>query len=124
MTHLRGLHHVQLAIPPETEAECRRFWSALLGCSEIDKPPDLARRGGCWFRAGSLEIHLGVEADFRPGAKAHPGILVDDTRALARLLEENGVAVEWDAGFPGFERFYCRDPFGNRLEFLAPTAAT
>ena len=120
MANLRGLHHVQLAVPPGSEGECRRFWGTILGCEEIAKPPALAGRGGCWFRLGTMELHLGVEAEFRPSAKAHPGILVDDIRALARRLEDHGVAVEWDDGFPGFERFYCHDPFGNRLEFLQP----
>ena len=124
MTHLRALHHVQLAIPPGSEAECRRFWSTVLGCAEIEKPPDLRRRGGCWFRAGATEIHLGVEADFRPAVKAHPGFLVENIHGLARLLEAAGVPVDWDGAFPGFERFFCQDPFGNRLEFLeaAPRA--
>ena len=111
---------MQLAIPAGSEDECRRFWSAILGCAEVEKPPALAPRGGCWFRAGSLEIHLGVEHDFRPNAKAHPGMVVDGIRELARDLEAADVAVEWDEGLSGFDRFYCRDPFGNRLEFLEP----
>jgi catechol 2,3-dioxygenase-like lactoylglutathione lyase family enzyme len=118
--HLRAFHHTQLAIPPDVEDVCRAFWSGVLGCEEIDKPPELARRGGCWFRAGSLEVHLGVDDDFRPSAKAHPGIVVADIRGLARRLAEHGVPVAWDSSFPGFERFYCADPFGNRLEFLEP----
>lgn len=42
------------------------------------KPPVLAARGGCWFRVGGLEVHLGVEQDFIAARKAHPGILVSD----------------------------------------------
>lgn len=122
MTHLRALHHFQLGIPAGTEETCRAFWSGVLGCEEIDKPPELARRGGCWFRAGSMEVHLGVEADFHPSAKAHPGILVGDLQGLARRLEGNGVAVVWDSSFPEFERFYCADPVGNRLEFMESSA--
>ncbi|MFE5714763.1 glyoxalase [Streptomyces sp. NPDC056501] len=117
---LDGLHHVQLAIPPGSEELCREFWGGALGMTEIEKPPVLAARGGCWFRAGGLEVHLGVEEDFRPNKKAHPGILVTSLRALAERLEENGVAVTWDGAFPGHDRFYAFDKLGNRLEFLEP----
>ena len=114
------LHHVQLAIPAGGEPECRAFWGGLLGMDELEKPPTLAARGGCWFRGGGVEVHLGVEHDFTPAAKAHPGILVGDLRALAEALSSADVEVTWDGEFPGHDRFYAADPFGNRLEFLEP----
>lgn len=116
------LHHVQLAIPPGEEDRCRAFWGGVLGMDEVEKPPVLAARGGCWFRGGGLEVHLGVEQDFAPARKAHPGILVEDLRALASALEAAGGEVTWDPEFPGHDRFYAHDPFGNRLEFLEPRA--
>jgi catechol 2,3-dioxygenase-like lactoylglutathione lyase family enzyme len=116
------LHHVQLAIPPGGEEACRAFWSGVLGLDELEKPPVLAARGGCWFRGGGLEVHLGVEQDFAPARKAHPGILVDDLRGLAGTLAAAGVEVTWDGEFPGHDRFYAADPFGNRLEFLEPSS--
>ncbi|MGW9431537.1 glyoxalase [Streptomyces decoyicus] len=115
-----GLHHVQLAIPPGTEELCRDFWGGVLGMTELKKPPALAARGGCWFRGGDLEVHLGVEEDFRPNRKTHPGILVTSLQALATRLEDHGVSVTWDDNFPGHNRFYAFDRLGNRLEFLEP----
>lgn len=115
------LHHVQLAIPAGGEAECRAFWVGVLGMTELEKPAALAARGGCWFRAGGVEVHLGVEGGFIPAAKAHPGIVVTDLHALAGRLEDARVPVTWDDDFPGFDRFYSTDPFGNRLEFLQPS---
>ena len=117
---LGALHHVQLAIPAGGEEECRGFWGGVLGMRELDKPPVLAARGGCWFAGGGLEVHLGVEDAFAPARKAHPGILVTGLRGLASRLEGAGVQVTWDGEFPGHERFYAHDPFGNRLEFLEP----
>ena len=114
------LHHVQLAIPPGGEDQSREFWDLVLGLEEVDKPPVLAARGGCWFRSGGLEVHLGVEDDFAPARKAHPGILVDGIDAIAERLADAGVEVRWDPHFPGHRRFYAADPFGNRLEFLEP----
>jgi catechol 2,3-dioxygenase-like lactoylglutathione lyase family enzyme len=115
-----GLHHVQLAIPGGAEDQCRRFYVDALGLLEVPKPPVLAARGGLWVRRDGLEIHLGVEDDFRPARKAHPGILVGDLDSLAQRLADHGVDVEWDDNFPGFRRFYAFDAVGNRLEFLGP----
>jgi catechol 2,3-dioxygenase-like lactoylglutathione lyase family enzyme len=100
----------------------RRFYADILGMSEIEKPPVLAARGGCWFRSGRLELHLGVETDFRAAAKAYPGILVRDLDALATRIEQMGGHVDWDDNFPGHRRFYVHDLHGNRLEFLEPIA--
>ena len=72
-THIRRIDHVQLAMPPAREADAVAFYEGLLRIPHVPKPPQLARRGGCWFERGELKIHLGVEADFRPAKKAHPG---------------------------------------------------
>ncbi len=115
-----GLHHAQLAMPRGEEEAARAFYAGVLGMTEVGKPPVLAARGGAWFRAGGLELHLGVEEDFGPARKAHPGILVADLDEVVRRLRGAGQEVTWDADFPGFRRVYVADPFGNRLEFLQP----
>ncbi|MDQ0761411.1 VOC family protein [Streptomyces canus] len=115
---LAAVHHVQLAAPPGSEDLLRAYYVDVLGMTEIPKPPVLAARGGCWFRAGAVELHLGIENDFRPARKAHPGLEVTDIPAYAARLDERGATVAWDSGLPGRRRFYSRDPVGNRLEFL------
>jgi catechol 2,3-dioxygenase-like lactoylglutathione lyase family enzyme len=119
---LSHLHHVQLAMPAGREDEARGFFVDVLGMTEVEKPPVLAARGGAWFRAGDVEIHLGVEDPFAPARKAHPGLVVADLDDAARRVATTGQDVTWDADFPGFRRFYAHDPFGNRLEFLEPVA--
>ena len=87
---ITALDHVQLAMPPGKEAEARAFYEGVLGIPEVQKPPNLARRGGCWFERGTVKIHLGVDADFRPARKAHPALLVEDLRALEARMEAAG----------------------------------
>ncbi|MCI3948774.1 MAG: glyoxalase [Acidimicrobiales bacterium] len=119
---VRGIDHVQLAMPAGGEDDARAFYDGVLGIPEKPKPPHLAARGGCWFAADGVELHLGVEDGFRPARKAHPALLVDDLAALVRRLGEAGVDVVEDEPLPGYDRVYVADPFGNRLELLEPTA--
>jgi catechol 2,3-dioxygenase-like lactoylglutathione lyase family enzyme len=112
------IDHVQLAMPEGDEAEARAFYGDLLGMMEVPKPPNLARRGGCWFESGEVRLHLGVEAGFRPARKAHPALLVDDLGALRQRLGAAGVACRDDEPLEGFVRTYVDDPFGNRLELM------
>lgn len=118
-----GLDHVQVAAPEGCEAEARAFYGGLLGLEEVIKPPALASRGGCWFRAGAHELHVGVEPSFQPARKAHPALRVESEGALEALadrLAAGGAAVEWAGGeLPGRRRFHVSDPFGNRLELIS-----
>jgi catechol 2,3-dioxygenase-like lactoylglutathione lyase family enzyme len=115
-----ALDHVQLAMPRGGEERARRFYCGLLGMEELPKPAALQASGGVWFRSGSVELHLGVEAEFQPARKAHPGLRVDGIDSLAARLDAAGCDVVWDDRHPGVRRFYAQDPFGNRVEFLQP----
>lgn len=115
---LAGVDHVQLAAPPGSEEQLRAYYTEVLGMTEIPKPPVLAARGGCWFAAGPVQLHLGIEEDFRPARKAHPGLRVEGIEAYADRLEARGATVVWDENLPGHRRFYSEDPVGNRIEFL------
>jgi catechol 2,3-dioxygenase-like lactoylglutathione lyase family enzyme len=115
---LLGIDHVQLAMPQGGEDAARAFYCGLLGLAEVPKPMPLAARGGCWFAAGPVQLHLGVEADFRPARKAHPALLVADLAALAASLEAAGTRVRWDRELRGVSRCNIDDPFGNRIELI------
>ncbi|MFF0064161.1 VOC family protein [Streptomyces sp. NPDC005279] len=117
---LAAVDHVQLAAPPGSEDALRAYYADVLGMTEIPKPPVLAARGGCWFQQGPVQLHLGIEEDFRAARKAHPGLRVAGIGAYAARLVERGAQVVWDDGLPGHRRFYSEDPVGNRLEFLEP----
>ena len=117
---IKAIDHVQLAMPPGKEAEARAFYAGVLGIPEIPKPPNLAKRGGCWFGLGELKIHLGVEKEFHPARKAHPAFLVEDLDALQAVLVAAGYTPRTDEPREGYNRIYVDDPFGNRIELMEP----
>ncbi|WP_461635796.1 VOC family protein [Glutamicibacter soli] len=127
------LHHVQLSMQPGSEQLAREFYAGALEFTEVPKPEALRGRGGCWFRAFdegaiSAELHLGVDPEFEPPAKAHPALLVagrEELEAMGERMRALGCPVDFSerTSFEGYERFHTRDPFGNRLEFLAPLPA-
>ncbi|HEV3480970.1 MAG TPA: VOC family protein [Candidatus Acidoferrales bacterium] len=120
-TLLWEIDHVQLAAPKGCEAEARNFFGRLLELEEIQKPEPLRSRGGCWFKLGSAQLHIGVEEAFRPATKAHPAFAANDIDALFAVLKKAGVLCVWDDSLEGVRRFYANDPWGNRLEFTEPT---
>ena len=113
---------MQLVAPPGCEAEARRFFGGILGLVELEKPEPLRARGGVWFAAGDRQLHIGVEKEFAPAAKAHPAFRVAaaELDRLAEALAAAGSPVRWDDSLPDARRFYTADPWGNRLELLAP----
>ena len=75
-----GIDHVQVAAPSGAESAARHFYGEILGLPEIPKPSALLARGGVWFRAGEQALHVGMDSNFVPTAKAHPAVLVDSSK--------------------------------------------
>jgi catechol 2,3-dioxygenase-like lactoylglutathione lyase family enzyme len=119
-----GIDHVQVAAPAACEPQARAFYGDALGLPELAKPAALAGRGGCWFACGDRQLHVGVAEPFAAATKAHPALLVRDAEALTALLARlaaAGFPPRRDVALPGIERAFVDDPFGNRVELVAPT---
>lgn len=113
-----GIDHVQLAIPPGGEAAAEAFFVGLLGMVRIPKPAPLAARGGAWFEGGSVQIHVGIEDDFRPARKAHPALVVAGLDDVVARLEAAGHEVRLGDEIDGRRQRFVDDPFGNRVELV------
>ncbi len=114
-----SIDHVQIAMPAGEEQKARAFYVDVLGFIEIPKPAELAKRGGAWFQSQQAQLHLGVEADFKPARKAHPAFIVKDLDALIATVQAAG--YETDTSQPpldGYQRAHVFDPFGNRIELM------
>ncbi|MCE7869297.1 glyoxalase [bacterium CPR1] len=120
---IKSAHHVQITIPAGGEQRARAFYGELLGLTELPKPEPLAQRGGCWFELQGFHLHLGIDPRFMPARKAHLAFEVDDLDQIRRRLEPTCGSLSTDSSWPGMLRFFCQDPFGNRLEFLQRVGA-
>jgi catechol 2,3-dioxygenase-like lactoylglutathione lyase family enzyme len=110
------LSHINITMPKGGEDLARSFYAGLLGLPEIPKPEPLRGRGGVWFDAGGLDVHVSVE-EGRGGADVyrHFGLECPDVAGLRARLQSAGIATEDGRPAP-WKRFFARDPFGNRLE--------
>ncbi len=116
---INKIDHIQLAIPKESESIARKFYTGVLGLTEIEKPESLKSSGGVWYRAGDIELHLGVEENFTPGKKkAHPAFVVEGLNRVKVQLIQNDIEIKEEIQIPGRKRFSFYDPFGNRIEFM------
>lgn len=103
-------------MPKGGENLARSFYGELLGLEEIPKPESIRSRGGVWFDAGGLDVHISVEEQ-RAGADArrHFGLESDEVAALRARLDAAGVKTEDGRQVP-WQRFFVHDPFGNQIE--------
>jgi catechol 2,3-dioxygenase-like lactoylglutathione lyase family enzyme len=115
---IRRIEHAQLAMPRGGEEKARAFYIGVLGLPEAPKPAKLAQRGGCWFEAGPVKLHLGVDNDFRAAKRAHVVLVVEDLDGLLRKARDVGCEVVDPAPFQTWRQAYVFDLFGNRLELL------
>jgi catechol 2,3-dioxygenase-like lactoylglutathione lyase family enzyme len=117
-TAFLGYDHVLIVIPDGEERRAREVYVDVLGFTEIVRPETLGGRGGGWFRAGAVNLHLGAESEFRAARMAHPAWLVEDLGPLIARCEAAGHPIEAAVPLPGFDRVHVYDPFGNRLELM------
>ncbi len=118
-----GFDHVQIAIPHGEEALARLFYGGVLGLQEVRKPRALSGRGGAWFIAPGVAVHLGVEESFVPARKAHPAFVVADLAKARRRLAVHQIDVIEDETELAGARCYVNDPFGNRVELVDAVGA-
>ena len=114
----RRLQHVSLAYTPGAQDKVRAFYGAGVGLREIAAPATLEAQSVVWFAAGADEL----EMNFFPGTveaehRGHVCLEVDDVDAARRQLEAGGFKPYDATMIPNRPRFFCRDPFGNLLEF-------
>ena len=114
------IDHVNITVPAALEDATRDYYRTVLGLEEIPKPERLRHRGGAWFRAGPVELHVSVDAEAagtNADSRRHVCYRVADLAAAETEIRRRGGEIIADTQpIPGFVRFYLRDPAGNRIE--------
>ncbi len=117
------LSHINITMPKGGEDTARAFYAGLLGLKEVPKPESIRGRGGVWFDAGGLDIHVSVEENRTgPDALRHFRIGMRRCRWPARETSGGGRDHRGWAPHALAAIFFVRDPFGNRLEIHEPGA--
>jgi catechol 2,3-dioxygenase-like lactoylglutathione lyase family enzyme len=125
MSFVVGLDHVTIQIEEGDAAlhDALEFYVGLLGLEPLDRPANTDNgRPGAWLQCGpgqQLHIITGIGATTENRvSRRHPAFRVSDLEGLRRRLQAAGVEIIAGNRFPGQERFFVRDGFGNRLEFV------
>jgi len=124
---LKRIDHVQLTVTRAAEEACVRFYREVLALQEIPKPEPLRARGGAWFDCGGVQVHIGIEdtAGDNDRSKRHLCFMVEDLGHARRQFESSGATIiEDEQPVPGWNRFYLRDPGGNRIEIAQKVETT
>jgi catechol 2,3-dioxygenase-like lactoylglutathione lyase family enzyme len=110
------LQHVSVPVLREGFERARAFYGGTLGLREKPPPPALAD-DVVWFAAGTgeLEVHLFAD-DERAHPRQHFCLEVDDLDAMRARLARGGHDVRETTPIENRPRFFCSDPFGNRVE--------
>ena len=119
---ITAIDHIQITCQPSGEAATLAFYRNILGLQEIEKPDELKARGGAWFQLGAQQVHIGVDKEDPVGSQVKPSkrhicFLVDDLTTAQLELEHAGIEITREpVDAFGLERFFVRDPAGNRVE--------
>ena len=127
MSPIVGLDHVNLLIDADDDAlsRVRAFYKDLLGLEPLERPANTdSGNPGAWYQCGVQQLHLTTEKDastVNRKSRRHPAFRVANLEALRDRLQKAGVEIIAGNRLPGQERFFVRDPWGNRLEFVERT---
>jgi catechol 2,3-dioxygenase-like lactoylglutathione lyase family enzyme len=95
----------------------RRFYRDLLGLKEIPKPRTFDFVA-LWFDLGNQQLHLLQKEQPDTISPRHFALRVKDVAAARAYFQERCVEVQETTLIPGADRFFIRDPDGNRIEII------
>jgi catechol 2,3-dioxygenase-like lactoylglutathione lyase family enzyme len=95
----------------------RRFYRDLLGLKEIHKPRTFNFEV-IWFDLGNQHLHLLLKDRADTISPRHFALRIPDAVAARAYFREHSIAIDETTPIPGADRFFIRDPDGNRIEII------
>lgn len=116
---LHRIDHIQVTSTPELGDAMIFFYGQVLGLSEIPKPVSLPSVGA-WYQLGKTQVHIAPESEiYNAQSRRHIAFEVEDLEAFRQHLQSLKVEIIPDRQpLANCDRFYLRDPAGNRIEIL------
>jgi len=124
MNHIGATRIDHVAIDITDVNRAKAFYGGLLGLQEIPRPTSFTF-GGAWYQIGPEVLHLVAREQKFEEAPHHFCLWVEDVKKTSEVVGKAGCQVIWDTKYkiPGIDRFFTRDPDGNRVEFQGPEFA-
>ena len=97
--------------------KARRFYGDVLGLREV-APPKEFDFVAVWYDLGGQYLHLLLKDRPDTNSPRHFCLHVTDVRAAREHFRKLGVAVDETVKIAAADRFFVRDPDGNRIEVL------
>jgi catechol 2,3-dioxygenase-like lactoylglutathione lyase family enzyme len=117
MSAFRFTHLDHCAVLVTDVAKARQFYGGVLGLREVPAPREFDFVA-LWYDLGGQYLHLLLKDKPDTISPRHFCLHVTDVRAARDHFRALGVPVEETVKIAGADRFFVRDPDGNRIEVL------
>lgn len=114
MIHVKRLDHILISVPEGKLQEAQTFYGQVLGLTEITGGHP---HNAIWFEIADIQLHIREEPT-GPVSARHPAFEIGNLDQARQELAQKGVPISYSSDIDGRQRFFIRDPFGNRIEFL------
>lgn len=98
-------------------AKARHFYGDLLGLREVPAPKEFDFVA-VWYDLGGQYLHLLQKPEPDTPSPRHFCLHVDDVTAAREDLRAKGLTIAETVKIAAADRFFVRDPDGNRVELL------
>jgi catechol 2,3-dioxygenase-like lactoylglutathione lyase family enzyme len=98
-------------------AKARHFYGELLGLREIPAPRSFDFVS-LWYDLGGTYLHLLLKPQPDTISARHFCLHVTDAVHARAFIRSKGIAIDETVKIPTADRFFVRDPDGNRIELL------
>ena len=117
MSAIRFTHIDHCSIIVTNVARSRDFYGRVLGLKEIAAPKEFDFVA-IWYDLGGTYIHLLQKAQADTISPRHFCLHTPDAKAARAYFAGLGVPIDETVKIAAADRFFVRDPDGNRIEVL------
>lgn len=115
MIAFKTLHHFLITVPTGEKENAVRFYEEVIGLASV---PGNHPNNACWFKIGDIELHIREEDETTHLSNRHAAFTVKNLEEAKLHLQKAGLELSYAAKIENRDRFFFRDPWGNRFELI------